>query len=287
MLVRFVKWLGALNQTLLIDQWRLIQKEVDADTAKNVGWRVPLVMCWGAVILTCLEYYGSYYAWTHSSIYKWLSTNAVSMWLYKTQVFLAFSDWYAPFRGVSRHAFWSLSCSACYFLLPAIVILLTPRDRIRDYGLSLKGFRSHLWIYVLLFLIVLPAVIAVSYTKSFQGTYPFYRAAARSWTDLSLWWLFYGIQFFCLEFFFRGYLLQGTKRGLGAYAIFFSSVPYCMIHFGKPMPETLGAIIAGVALGTLAMRTRSIWSGFFIHISVAYSMDILSLWQKGKLSIFM
>ena len=46
-------------------------------------------------------------------------------------------------------------------------------------------------------------------------------------------------------------------------------VPYCMIHYGKPMPETLGAIVAGLILGTLAMRTRSIWGGVLIHIGVA------------------
>lgn len=287
MLIRFVQWLGALKQALLVDQWRKIQEEVDSEARDKVAWKVPLVMCWGAVILTVLEYYGSYYAWLRSPVYKWITGNALSAWLYTTQLFMAFSDWYAPFSGVSRHAFWSLSCSASYFLLPALVIFLTRGDRIRDYGLSLKNFRHHLWIYVLLFLIVLPAVIGVSYFRSFQGTYPFYRLAGRSMTDLSLWWIFYGIQFFCLEFFFRGYLLQGTKKALGAYAIFFSAVPYCMIHFGKPMPETLGAIIAGVALGTLAMRTRSVWSGFLIHISVAFSMDILSLWQKGKFSIFM
>jgi membrane protease YdiL (CAAX protease family) len=50
-----------------------------------------------------------------------------------------------------------------------------------------------------------------------------------------------------------------------------------MIHYGKPLPETLGAIGAGVILGTLAMRTRSIWGGVLIHIGVAITMDMLAL----------
>jgi arylsulfatase A-like enzyme len=53
-------------------------------------------------------------------------------------------------------------------------------------------------------------------------------------------------------------------------------VPYCMIHFGKPFLETMAAIVAVVVLGTLSMKTRSIWSGFLIHVSVAVSMDIFS-----------
>jgi membrane protease YdiL (CAAX protease family) len=54
-------------------------------------------------------------------------------------------------------------------------------------------------------------------------------------------------------------------------------VPYCMIHYGKPLPETLGAIVAGLVLGTLALRTRSIWGGVLIHIGVALTMDMLAL----------
>ena len=50
-----------------------------------------------------------------------------------------------------------------------------------------------------------------------------------------------------------------------------------MIHYGKPMPETLGAIGAGIILGTIAMRTKSIWGGMLIHIGVAMTMDVLAL----------
>ena len=43
------------------------------------------------------------------------------------------------------------------------------------------------------------------------------------------------------------------------------------------MPETFGAIGAGLILGTLAMRTRSIWGGVLIHVGVAMTMDVLAL----------
>ena len=54
-------------------------------------------------------------------------------------------------------------------------------------------------------------------------------------------------------------------------------VPYCMIHYGKPYLEAAGAVVAGIALGSLAMRTKSIYSGFLVHVTVALSMDLLSL----------
>ena len=36
-------------------------------------------------------------------------------------------------------------------------------------------------------------------------------------------------------------------------------------------------MIAGVVLGSLAMRTRSIYAGFLVHATVAVTMDILAL----------
>ena len=38
-----------------------------------------------------------------------------------------------------------------------------------------------------------------------------------------------------------------------------------------------GAVVAGLILGTLALRTKSIWAGVLIHISVALTMDLLAL----------
>jgi CAAX protease family protein len=164
-----------------------------------------------------------------------------------------------------------------YVFMPLITIALMPRERIRDYHFSLAGFTKHLWIYVLLFTLITPAVMVASTTQSFRHTYPFYRLANRSHFDLWTWEAFYAAQFVSLEIFFRGFLLHGLRRAFGANAIFVMIVPYCMIHYGKPLPETLGAIGAGVILGTVAMRTKSIWGGVLIHIGVAMTMDILAL----------
>jgi membrane protease YdiL (CAAX protease family) len=56
-----------------------------------------------------------------------------------------------------------------------------------------------------------------------------------------------------------------------------------MIHYGKPYLEAHGAIVAGVVLGSLALRTRSIYGGFLLHISVAAGMDLLSLYKRDAL----
>ena len=49
------------------------------------------------------------------------------------------------------------------------------------------------------------------------------------------------------------------------------------------MPETFAAIIAGIVLGFMSLKTRSIWLGAAVHVAVALGMDFLSLWHNGLL----
>ena len=70
---------------------------------------------------------------------------------------------------------------------------------------------------------------------------------------------------------------------MGSGAIFCMAVPYCMIHFGKPYLEAVGAIVAGIALGSLSAKTKSIYQGFLVHVTVAALMDGLSLAHRHAL----
>ena len=154
---------------------------------------------------------------------------------------------------------------------------LVARTPARLRPVDARHVGKHVWIYVALFAAILPVVVVASYTRPFLATYPFYKYAPRSWTDFFAWELMYGASFLALEFFFRGFLLVHAQAQMGAYAIFVMIVPYCMIHFHKPVAEVCGAIFAGIVLGTLAMATRSIWCGVLIHVSVAWTMDCLAL----------
>lgn len=128
-------------------------------------------------------------------------------------------------------------------------------------------------------------VFLVSFSKQFQTAYPFY--SPKDTSDLFpyffVWEIFYVLQFFALEFFFRGFMVHGLKQKMGIYSVAAMVVPYCMIHFTKPLPECIGSVFAGLILGVLSFRTGSVWLGALIHIAVALSMDWLSLWQRGFL----
>lgn len=166
-----------------------------------------------------------------------------------------------------------------FAVIPLLVVAVYPRLRRDGLGLSFASFFKHAVVYWILFGIVLVAVFVVSFFEEFNSYYPFYRNAHRSVFEFALWESFYVVQFLTLEFFFRGFMIAPLRKTLGTSAIFAMMIPYVMIHVGKPVLECLGAIIAGLVLGTLAMRTRSIWGGFFLHVGIALSMDLLAIWQ--------
>lgn len=178
--------------------------------------------------------------------------------------------------------YWVCIIIVCYLLIPIFVIKVFFQESLSNYGLNLKGLFKSYKIYLLFFMIMLPLVIIVSFSESFQIKYPFYKPYNESlYPNFVIWQCFYLLQFFALEFFFRGFIVHGLKKRLGFYSVFIMMIPYCMIHFEKPLPETIGAIGAGIVLGSLSLKSNSIWLGVAIHYSVAITMDLAALWQKG------
>ena len=183
----------------------------------------------------------------------------------------------------NRLAFWAIVQIAGYVILPMFVVVAVFHERLSDYGLRVRGISRHAGPYALLLLCALPGLVAVSYTSAFQAKYPFYDLAPREgfWPHMYIWWGLYAAQFVALEIFFRGFLLHGVKHRFGWGAIFVMVVPYNMLHYGKPMAEAIAAIFGGVVLGALSLKTKSIWWGAALHIAIAGTMDVLSLWHKG------
>lgn len=178
--------------------------------------------------------------------------------------------------------YWALCSFFFYFIVPVLIIKFIFKDSLSNYGLSLKGISSGLKIYLFFLLFMLPLVWIVSFTDSFQHTYPFYKMDYNnsSYKHLLIWEGFYFLQFVGLEFFFRGFMVHSLKKQFGFYSIFIMMLPYCMIHFGKPLPETIGAIFAGIILGALSLKSNSIWLGVLLHFSVAIAMDCFSLLHR-------
>lgn len=178
---------------------------------------------------------------------------------------------------------WWVSCCLLFLvLIPALIAWFFARAGPRTLGLKVKGTGRDAVTYLTLFAIFFPVIWLVSRDPAFQKTYPFFplKDGEGISQEFLIFQVIYCLQFFAIEYFFRGFMVLGLKKALGWASVLVMLAPYCMIHYYKPMPEALGAIGAGLVLGALSWRTGTIVYGWALHYGVALSMDLLALHQK-------
>lgn len=165
------------------------------------------------------------------------------------------------------------------YLVPALLVGRYVLGRsMRELGWRIDPDWSHVRVYVALFALMVPVVLVASTLDSFQETYPFYTPndAESVWPWFVVWELLYFGQFVALELFFRGFGVHGLAPRLGILAVAVMVVPYVTIHFGKPMPEAIGSIVAGAVLGVVSLRQGSAFWGGVLHFGVALTIDVLA-----------
>lgn len=254
--------------------WKQIDVEARelSQVSDGIDYRPMVCLVLLAVTLTIQDYYGGR-TFFQNTVEPFLQAMEASGhgWINMTR-----------YDDLWSQLWWAFSRAFGYSVVPIVTWkILFREDSILDMGLRTKGFLSHIWIYLLCLGIVVGAMMVLSNQKDFLEYYPFYKKADRSWFDLIAWETAYLLQFFALEFYFRGFVLAALRRTMGAAAIFVMAVPYCMIHYGKPYLEAHGAIVAAIVLGSLAMQTRSIYAGFLVHITVAGLMDYFALASRN------
>ena len=186
-------------------------------------------------------------------------------------------------RDLPPLLWWAGTSIAGYVVVPALLITVVWRQRLADFGVRWHADWPTLRPYLAFVVLMIPVIWAASSTAQFQRTYPFLRMMAGEsiWSRWIIWEAVYLVQFFALEFFFRGFMVLGLKPRFGWLSIPIMAVPYCMIHFAKPMPEAVAAIVAGIALGHLALKSGTVLWGALLHCAVAMSFDVTVLLQKG------
>jgi membrane protease YdiL (CAAX protease family) len=249
---------------------------LDSAAARRPDIKVIVVLVSTAVLLTFQNYVirSGDSGWTLEAAQAWLPGG----W---ADPFVAWAT-AAENRRLFDLTYWALGQQIVYVVVPVAIIRLLFREPLANYGVKLRGMWRFLPLYCAMALVMLPLVYLASRGEQFQKTYPFYKLAPDEplWPRFFAWEALYILQFMALEFFFRGYVLHGVRRRFGSYAIFVMMIPYCMIHFGKPMPETCGAIVAGIVLGFMSLATRSIWLGALLHIAVALAMDFAAIGKR-------
>jgi hypothetical protein len=191
------------------------------------------------------------------------------------------SLWKAPqaIEPIVDHLYWYGASLVLFLAIPLLALKLL-KEPLGEYGLGLGRWKLGLGGTALLLAVMLPIVLVAARTPAFAGQYPLTDGATKSWP---LFWMYeaaYAAYFVSWEYVFRSFLLFGLYRRIGLHAIYFQMMPFALLHFGKPQAETMGSIFAGIALGYLALRTRSFWWGAFVHIAVAFTMDIAASWAR-------
>jgi uncharacterized protein len=242
--------------------FRALDAEAEAERARATAPdRGPAVACVvGALALVFMEY---------------VSERSVT-----AGVYALFPALYRPrFAALAELAAWIFLRLIGFVVIPALAIRFILRRRVRDFGLGPAMLPGTGVGYLALFALVVPCVLLAASRPEFTSYYPFYRFAYASWAELAVWELLYASHFVALEFFFRGFWLTACRQSFGSAAVFVSAVPYCMIHFTKPLLEVVAALPAGIVLGLFSMRARAIWGGAALHVAVAWLMDALALAQ--------
>lgn len=180
-----------------------------------------------------------------------------------------------------RHM-WSHSTAVVLLMLaPLLVCWIGEGWTPRDLGFRVRGAGPEIAIVIGLWLLMIPLVWLVHDAEAFARVYPRLEASR---DDRDLFLLFealYLVKWIAWEFFFRGFMLFAFGKDFLRRAILVSTIPFTLMHYGKPELEMASAMIAGVVLCFIALRSRSIWPGVLLHWLVASTMDFMaaSFWR--------
>lgn len=203
-----------------------------------------------------------------------------------------------PYLSVYGDYYWFL---ACFVLLGALPLVLSLPKGVRpeQMGLGLGDWRFGLKCTLALVLVMVPVVVIASRFSTFWRYYPLNHTlalqAARWVADVGVadlpdgfmrhflaFELLYAVYFIGWEFFFRGYMTFGLHARMGVHGVFVANIPFALLHVGKPFPEALGSIVAGIALGLFALRARSFWYCFLVHAAIAWTMDLAAIVRRAE-----
>ena len=161
------------------------------------------------------------------------------------------------------------------FWVPFFIVKMVFRKKLGEFGFRL-GDKTYGFRFVI---IALPFLLWAAYVGSsssaMQAEYPLAKSAM---SHLSLFFVvevFYLMYYLGWEFFFRGFMLFGLEKRYGAAtAILIQTIPSAIVHIGKPVSESFGAIIAGLVFGYVALRTRSIFYPLLLHAIIGIGTDV-------------
>lgn len=208
------------------------------------------------------------------AILQTISFYFTSRRFFRENLFEDFQDFSNPY--LIEYLYWFIGDFLTLFFLSVLIIKLFLRDKLSDYGLKIGDYKSGLIISFLFLFVMVIIIWFVSATPAFAEKYPHLSSAKNDWNTFLIFELGMLVYMIAWEFIWRGFMLFGLEKKFGYYSVLIQMIPFVILHNGKPFLETFGAIFGGIALGILALRTRSVYYCIVTHIGVMYSIDLIS-----------
>lgn len=160
-----------------------------------------------------------------------------------------------------------------HLLLPLCIVI--PFYLPKDIGFKMIEKKDAPLTLLVLFGSIIIAGFASTF-KSMQDYYPMeYGGLASHPPAILLYLVKTGILMLACEFFYRGFLMMGTREKIGLWSIALQALPYGIMHCGKPNEEFIFSFFAGIIFGYVDYKTNSILPSFFAHFSGAVFLDFL------------
>jgi hypothetical protein len=177
--------------------------------------------------------------------------------------------------GLLGWAWWFGMQGVLGFVVPVLILMLAFRQRPDQIGLGAGDWKLALLIGGLYVPLVAVGTWVLSDTTDFLYKYPHFKPARESWNVFLIYHALFLFYWMGWEYLWRGFVLFGSARALGLYAILAQTVPFALLHLEKPPAEAVLSIVGGVALGALVWRCRSFWIAVPLHSA---QMLLLDLW---------
>ena len=175
-----------------------------------------------------------------------------------------------------EYIYWFVGDFITLFILPVIIIKLLFKEKLFNYGIKIGDYRTGLKYSVVFLALMILIIWIVSANGEFRETYPQLNDVKYSWSMFLVFESGILLYMIAWEFIWRGFMLFGLEEKFGYYAVLIQMIPFLILHNGKPAVETFGAIIAGLALGIFALKTRSVLYCIITHAGVMFSIDLVS-----------
>jgi uncharacterized protein len=208
------------------------------------------------------------------AILQTISFYFTSRRFFRANLFEQFQNYSDPY--LLEYLYWFIGDFFTFFILGIIIIKFGFKEKLSDYGLQLGDIKIGLSFSLLFLLVMIIFIWFVSATPAFAEKYPHLSSAKSDWNTLFIYEAGMLLYMFAWEFIWRGFMLFGLEKKFGGYAVLMQMIPFVILHNGKPFLETFGAIFGGIALGILALRTRSFYYCVVTHIGVMFSIDVIS-----------